>query len=90
MDETPKLVEGLPEQPEKGTLQKLKHWMSRLVEEKVETFRSQSMSSKELTEYQNMMQMMIEKARLEEPTRATGGSGSSGGDFIKAKRWNRQ
>ena len=37
-----------------------------------------------------MMKMMIEKAKLEEPSQVTGGSSSSKGNSIKAERWGAQ
>ena len=64
--------------------------MTNLVEEKIDSNRSQSMPNQELKEHQEMMKLMIDKARLEEPIRATGCSSGSGGDMGRARRWNRQ
>ena len=86
----PTVVVGLQEREERGTLQKIKDWSTNLMEEKIDKYRSQSMPNQDLKEYQDMMRLMIEKTRLEEPTRATGGSSGSGGDLHKASRWNHQ
>ena len=86
----PTVVVGLPEREERGTLQKIKDWMTNLMEEKIDSYRSQSIPNQDLKEYQDMMKLMIDKARLEETIRATGCSSGSGGDFVRARRWNRQ